>query len=354
MLSIEAPCCHMLQGVERCIRISENVYYQSLDGWATMTMGMIEAGGRGTVAVREVAGAWLAAGSKAEGTRRAYARAVGEALEAMGATTMGEVTPARVAAWAETVRASTAAANTKAQRIAAVRSWLRFADEVEALPEGWNVERVLRHYLKAPKPQARVRDVLRDAEAAAMLERASGARDQAILGLLMGAGLRRAEVAGLNVGDLHDGDAGAMLTVRGKGDKLREVPLAGDVEALLTRYLVETGRTLADSGPMFLAGPTGRYKAADNRIGASTVHALVCRYAGEGVKRITPHGLRATFALRALRAGGNVEAVRQLLGHSSIQTTQIYLRRLDTEALRAAVPALPTVTGGSAQPEGGL
>lgn len=296
------------------------------------------------VAVREVVGGWLAAGNKATHTRRAYARAVGEALEVMGVQTMADVTPARLAAWAEGVQAADLASNTKAQRIAAVRSWLRFADEWALLPPGLNVERVLRHYLKAPKPEPRVRAILRDTEAAAMLERATNPRDKAILGLMIGAGLRRAEVAALDVRDIHDGNECAMLTVHGKGSKIREVPLGTDVEALLHAYLADTGRTLASEGPLFLAGPTGRRKAADNRIGASTLHAMIIRYAGTSAKRITPHGCRATFAMRVLRAGGSVETVRQLLGHSSIQTTQHYLRRLDTEALQAAIPPLPTAT----------
>lgn len=62
---------------------------------------------------------------------------------------------------------------------------------------------------------------------------------------------------------------------------------------------------------------------------------------GVTAKRITPHSLRHTYAIRCLRAGGNVVAVAKLLGDESISTTQRYVDHLATGELRAAVPALP-------------
>ena len=61
-------------------------------------------------------------------------------------------------------------------------------------------------------------------------------------------------------------------------------------------------------------------------------------------KRITPHSCRHTYAIRALRAGGNIVAVSKLLGHASITTTQRYLDHLKLDELRAAVPRLPMPT----------
>ena len=65
------------------------------------------------------------------------------------------------------------------------------------------------------------------------------------------------------------------------------------------------------------------------------------RWAGIEAKVISPHTLRHTFAVRALRAGHDVEAVRRLLGHASIATTQRYVDHLELGELRAAVPPLP-------------
>jgi site-specific recombinase XerD len=63
--------------------------------------------------------------------------------------------------------------------------------------------------------------------------------------------------------------------------------------------------------------------------------------AGLAAKAISPHALRHTYAIRALRAGGNVIAVQKLLGHASVATTQRYLDHLALGELRAAVPPLP-------------
>jgi integrase/recombinase XerD len=62
---------------------------------------------------------------------------------------------------------------------------------------------------------------------------------------------------------------------------------------------------------------------------------------GVAAKRVTPHSLRHTYAIRCLRSGGNVVAVAKLLGHSSIATTQRYVDHLAVSELRSTVPALP-------------
>jgi site-specific recombinase XerD len=67
--------------------------------------------------------------------------------------------------------------------------------------------------------------------------------------------------------------------------------------------------------------------------------------AGLAAKAISPHALRHTYAIRALRAGGNVIAVQKLLGHASVATTQRYLDHLTLGELRAAVPPLPMRAG---------
>jgi integrase/recombinase XerC len=67
--------------------------------------------------------------------------------------------------------------------------------------------------------------------------------------------------------------------------------------------------------------------------------------AGVTARRTTPHSLRHTYAIRALRAGANIVAVSKLLGHASITTTQVYLSHLELGELRAAVPHLPMPDG---------
>ena len=157
--------------------------------------------------------------------------------------------------------------------------------------------------------------------------------------------MRAAEVVGLDVSDVHDGIDGTLLHVRqGKGRKDRLVPVQSDVAQVVRAYLVASGRHLLSGGPLFRAHDRGHGRRERARLSTRAVGHLVarsCAAAGVAAKTISPHSLRHTFALRALRQGGNVVAVSKLLGHASIQTTQRYVDHLATAELRAAVPALP-------------
>lgn len=157
-----------------------------------------------------------------------------------------------------------------------------------------------------------------------------GRRDRAILESVYGLGLRLAEVVGLNLGDLDF--PGERVRVRGKGDKERLQPLLGatatalvthlegilDAESLLALRdgtLRGTGRTQ----PVF-AGRQGR------RIAHRTVQAMVARHAGElaGLRGVSPHTLRHSFATHLLDGGAGIRVVQELLGHEHLATTQIY------------------------------
>jgi site-specific recombinase XerD len=180
---------------------------------------------------------------------------------------------------------------------------------------------------------------------------AAGTRERALLGVLLGAGLRVAEAAALSISDIiedHDGDV-SLFVVLGKGRKDRIVPIRPEVDALLRRYLVESGRHLGDEGRLFLASDRGAASRTTVGVTTRTLSRLVTELAetaGISAKRVTPHSLRHTYAIRCLRAGGNVVAVAKLLGHSTIATTQRYVDHLATSELRSSVPALPFFNAG--------
>ena len=148
-----------------------------------------------------------------------------------------------------------------------------------------------------------------------------GLRDRAMLELMYAAGLRVSELVGLpaTAVNLRQG----VLRVTGKGSKERLVPLGEESQHWLERYLAESRPQLAGKRalpPLFL----GTRGAAPSR---QQFWTLVKRYAaaaGIDPAKVSPHGLRHSFATHLLNHGADLRALQMLLGHSSLSTTQIY------------------------------
>jgi len=149
----------------------------------------------------------------------------------------------------------------------------------------------------------------------------AGLRDRAALELLYGAGLRISELVGLDVDDL-DLDGEANVRVFGKGGKERMVPLGKYACEAVQRYLREGRPELASQrsrAALLLNHRGGRL----TRQGCARILKAHAARAGIG-KRVTPHTLRHSFATHLLEGGADVRVVQELLGHSSVATTQIY------------------------------
>jgi integrase len=143
------------------------------------------------------------------------------------------------------------------------------------------------------------------------------------------AGLRRSEVAQVRTQDLVDGIAGAQLLVRGKGAKVRMVPLSDDLDALIR--LGAAGHTPgAPATGWLFPGPGFHGYLAPKRVGFLVSAALPDGW--------TMHTLRHRFATRAYRGSRNLRAVQNLLGHTSIATTERYTA-VDDDEMRAAMMA---------------
>ena len=141
-------------------------------------------------------------------------------------------------------------------------------------------------------------------------------RDLAMLELFYGSGVRLAELVGI---DLRDVDLqGGFVTVTGKGNKVRQVPLGAPCIAAIENWLATRG-PVDPSSPLF----TGRGEA---RIGRRTVQQRLKRLGGAqlGSNVVHPHMLRHSFASHLLESSGDLRAVQELLGHADIATTQIY------------------------------
>jgi integrase/recombinase XerD len=165
---------------------------------------------------------------------------------------------------------------------------------------------------------------------------ASAARDAALLALLYGSGLRRAEVVAL---DLDDYDRRASvgtgaLTVRGNSNKQRLAYLAAGAQAALNDWLELRGDA---PGPLFWPiHRSGRLGPA-RRLSAQAVLYLVRRRADSAeVSSFSPHDLRRSFISDLLHSGVDLSTVQQLAGHSQVQTTARYDRRGEVVKQRAA------------------
>lgn len=153
-------------------------------------------------------------------------------------------------------------------------------------------------------------------------------RDQAVLELLYGAGLRVAELCGLDHGDVHPGSHTVLVT--GKGERERRVPLGEPALEAVREWNVR-GRPAAASAIASAIAKTGR--PTHRSVDALFLNRRGGRLSPRDVRRILdrrslapthPHALRHTYATHLLDGGADLRAVQELLGHASLATTQIY------------------------------
>ncbi|TDE32454.1 site-specific tyrosine recombinase XerD [Nonomuraea mesophila] len=209
-------------------------------------------------------------------------------------------------------------ASSAARALSAVRGLHRFA-----LREGVTAHDPA-HEVRPPRPMRRLPKAIAVDEVERLIA-ASGPdgapltlRNRALLEVLYGTGARISEAVGLAVDDLED----EQVRLRGKGGRTRVVPLGRYARSALDAYLVRARPGLLAHGrgtpAIFLNARGGRL----TRQGAwEVLHAAAER---AGLKQISPHVLRHSFATHLLDGGADVRVVQELLGHASVTTTQVY------------------------------
>jgi len=158
-----------------------------------------------------------------------------------------------------------------------------------------------------------------------------GRRDAAMLAVLCGGGLRRAEVVTLDLAD-YDPETGA-LTVRGKGRKERVVYATNGTKEALEAWLTTRGVV---SGPLFVRIGKGEKMTLERLTDQAVWHVLQQRRQQAKVKAFSPHDLRRTFISTLWDAGADGVTIMKLAGHSQITTTAKYDRRGEEAKKRAA------------------
>ncbi|HET7127773.1 MAG TPA: tyrosine-type recombinase/integrase [Gaiellaceae bacterium] len=260
---------------------------------------------------------FLSAAGISAGTRRGYATDLREFAEWFGATRPLEEVDVRVLTdWvAELGRARPGgklAPATIGRKLAAVRSLLRFSLGPDRVPNAALAPRRPRRLPDAPKQE----EVEAIVESVAV-EGSLGLRNTALVELVYSTGLRAAEAVGLDLGDV-DFEQERVHVREGKGGKDRVVPLGEEAGALVARYLREARPELARGAEnaLFLS-------ARGRRLDTSTLRRLVPH----------PHRLRHAFATHLLEGGADLRTIQELLGHSSLSTTQRY-SHVDAKRLR--------------------
>jgi site-specific recombinase XerD len=251
---------------------------------------------------------YLASAGIAESTRRGYASDLADfagwysngELEQVDFRVLSEYTAdlGRARPGGKLARA------TIARRLSAVRALIRFSLGAGAVPDVPLTERRGRRLPDAPKEQE-VETIL---EAALADGGPLALRNRALLEIVYSAGLRSSEAVGLDLGDV-DFEQEHVHVRNGKGAKDRIVPLGEDAAHWIARYLREARPQLARGAEnaLFLS-------ARGRRLDTSTLRRLLPH----------PHRLRHAFATHLLEGGADLRTIQELLGHSSLSTTQIY------------------------------
>ena len=182
--------------------------------------------------------------------------------------------------------------------------------------------------LPKPLPMASAKR-LADADERAGEERETWilVRDAAVMALLYGSGLRISEALGLKRREVPKSGEGDVLVVTGKGNKTRMVPVLQNVLALIDEYAAMCPHALPPEGPIFVGARGGPLSPRIIQLAMERLRGAL------GLPdSATPHALRHSFATHLLSRGGDLRAIQELLGHSSLSTTQIYTG-IDSERL---------------------
>lgn len=221
-----------------------------------------------------------------------------------------------------------------ARRVVALRMWLRWLQLTKQIPHD------LTTLVELPKRWQRLPPTLtldRSVELVTSpdLEKPLGPRDRAILELFYASGLRVSELCSLRLGDLNL--AAGFVRCMGKGRKERVTPVGRKACAALAAYLADVRPHLLDTGVR-----RGRYRLPITRSTSATLPLFLSRTGGpiertavwrlvrrEAQRRgitgkVSPHTLRHSFATHLLEGGADLRVVQELLGHASINTTEIY------------------------------
>lgn len=265
-------------------------------------------------------------------TRRAYQNDLKDFCSFVGLTASDEfraVTRAHVLAWRVQLETLGLAGATIRRKLAALASLFDHLLENNAVAGGNPVHGVRRPKIETNEGKT---PALGDEQAKLLLAAPDGwtlkgLRDRAILAVLLYHGLRREEAAQLMTGDLQERRGIKHLQVKGKGGKIRYLPLHPVAAERIYVYLERDSERDPGSSPLFRSIRGRTTGAGITANGIYTVVEQWAKAAGINVDGLGVHGLRATAATNALEHDADIAKVQVWLGHANISTTRLYDRR---------------------------
>jgi len=231
-------------------------------------------------------------------------------------------------AWLAQLRNEGLGPRSRSRALASVRSLFHFLDK-EKYGQNTAISAVRRPKMDKRLPHPTQLELIKQVIHAAGLKRPGradwiGLRDQALLTLLYGAGLRIGEALVLNA-HVFDNDPETLI-INGKGNRQRMIPILPVIRERIAKYKDKCPYQTKPEAALFLG-------ARGKRLSSGVVQKLVrdLRQELQLGNALTPHGLRHSFATHLLANGGNLRIIQELLGHSSLSTTQQYTSVADGE-----------------------
>lgn len=268
-------------------------------------------------------------------TRRAYKRDIFTFFMTTKKTPVG-ITRIEALAYLNKLKEHDFSSSSINRMVSSVRSYMKFLVFMDVIPknplEGMKLPRV-RHAEEDGMTDGEVEKIF--AKLSKKDERTR--RDEVIISLMLYNGLRRSEVCGLNMGDIKKNGDNRLIEVRGKGDKVRIIPLHPECWQAIIEYLKCCDRLKGKPSEPVLCRKDG--KRIDTQVVYNTVKRL--QKAANIKRSLHPHMFRAKFASMALESGQPITSVQADMGHSSIETTAIYdhaKRRLERSAILGIPP----------------
>ena len=208
---------------------------------------------------------------------------------------------------------------TVARRLATIKSYFKYLVKTELIQENISI------HINSPKVPKKLpnfvdKNLIDTLMKTPSLDTQIGIRDRAVLELFYSTGMRLSELVNMNIGDFEINKK--LIRVIGKGNKERMIPYGRAAESAIKNYLKIRNLSLK---PAFANKPLF-VNSSEKRISKRTIQRRMNNYikiVADG-KRIGPHLLRHTFATHLLDNGADIRAVKDLLGHSSLSSTQIY------------------------------
>ncbi|MDR9393661.1 MAG: tyrosine recombinase XerC [Roseovarius sp.] len=281
-------------------------------------------------AARDALQEWLASrkavGGISENTLAAYSRDVADFLAFMtehkgapqGMGALSRVSVGDMRSWMAFTRGRGVSGRSLARKLSAVKSFYRWLSDREGIePAAVLAARAPKFQRKMPRPLSpeAAKDVIGTVEAQAETPWVA-ARDQAVVTLLYGCGLRISEALSLDGAALPLTD---MLRITGKGNKERVVPVIAAARDAVERYARLCPFEIGAGTPLFRGVRGGQLSPRQVQKVLERTRLQLGLPA-----TATPHAMRHSFATHLLNAGGDLRAIQELLGHASLSTTQAY------------------------------